>query len=88
MTHYTLSPHVVLQSLEDKLVVLNIEQNAYYALNGSARWFLENLLERLDVHEVVQKALEHFVDTSPDRLSHDVEALVAELLRLGILTAI
>ena len=50
MTHYTLSPHVVLQSLEDKLVVLNIEQNAYYALNGSARWFLENLLEGLDVH--------------------------------------
>ena len=84
--HYTKSALVDLQPLDDRLVVLHLGNNAYYELNGTARFFLENAATGLEPAQIVQRAAEVY-DVDVATLRADFERLGAELVALGILEA-
>ena len=84
MKKYILSPNIELQPLEDSLVVLALEKNTYYSLNGSGRWFFEHILKS-PLDDVVRDAQQHFSGVSEDALRRDCIELIELLESAGII---
>ncbi len=83
-THLQLAEYIDLQKMEEQLIVLDLRHNAYYALNETARFFIESLENGKDFEQIVLDANEEF-DAPLETLRGDFEALLSELLAAGIL---
>ncbi len=79
-----LNPNIELQPLDDKLIVLDLEQNAYYSLNGTARFFVEKIAQSLAFDQIVNNALQEY-EADKDQLTQDFSRLLDELIQLKII---
>jgi hypothetical protein len=75
---------VVFQALQDEIVILNMDNQEYYGLDsvGADAWRL--LLEHKNVSEAA-KRLHDMYDVDEETARNDLEDLVSELLRAGLL---
>ena len=79
-----INPNIEIQPLEDKLLILDLDRNAYYSLNGTARFFLEKTAQSLEFDQIIEAALDEF-DIDRPRLTQDFLRLRDELTKLKIL---
>jgi hypothetical protein len=79
------SSSLVRELPDGEAVVLNMETEVYFGLNSSARrmW---NALQSSDTIEAAFEELSGEFDVDQSVLRTDFEALVAELVELGLLT--
>ncbi len=76
--------HVLVASIDDEAVVLNTENEQYYGLNQSALQMVETLTQAPSV-EAARAELSTFYDVAPTVLSDDLDHLIAELAKRGLL---
>ena len=90
---YTPAADVLAQEIEGELFVLPLRlradggQAGVFALNTTGRAVWESLDGRRDLQQIVQ-ALSRQYQVPASRIEEDVQQLVAELLREGILVAV
>jgi hypothetical protein len=84
-TNVSVSPEVMLQEIDGEAVLLDLKSECYFGLNlvGTRIW---RLLERDGDLRSVHKALLGEFEVEPDRLSEDIQALVAQLADAGLVT--
>lgn len=85
MKQSKLAANVELQPVDEQLIVLDLNHNAYYSLNGTARFFIEKIAQGLEDGEIVQTALDAFDGVDAPTLASDLADLKSELLSLGLL---
>ena len=78
------APDVVSRRLYDEVVLVNLQTNTIYALNRTGARFWEMLAEGNDRAEIERRLLSEF-DVSPDRLSVEVDELLARLSQAGLI---
>jgi hypothetical protein len=80
---YEIGPAVVSRSVEDEIVIVDLNSEAYFGLDrvGSVVW--AGLEQRKPVPEIVQGIVDRF-DVAPARAGRDVERLLGELVRAGL----
>ena len=82
---YRLSEHIDCQPYEDRLLVLDLRGNAYYALNDTARFFMEKMIQGLERSLILKEAEKKYaVDVTV--LTHDFDALISKMVSLGFIT--
>ena len=84
MIKYSISPDIDVQTMDDSLIVMALEQNAYYSLNHTARWFFEHISDHTE-DEIIRAALLQYDGVSEDTLRADFKELTNELIEAGIL---
>jgi Coenzyme PQQ synthesis protein D (PqqD) len=82
--HLAVPPHVLLQQVGEESVLLNLKTEIYFGLDsvGTRMW------KALAQSETVDKAYTELLNTydvDPGRLRKDMEALIEDLLRNGLL---
>jgi hypothetical protein len=82
-----IAPDVLFQELGDESVVLDLKSGIYFGLNevGSRIW--QWILPHGRLGTIRDKLIEEY-DVPADRAWNDLEALVAELIRRGLVTAV
>lgn len=79
-----LGPNVLLRKLEEEAVLLNLESERYYGLDGVATRMLDVLCESESV-EAAYGRLVHEYDVDPETLREDLRTLADNLVRQGLL---
>ena len=79
-----LNPNIELQPLDDKLIILDLEHNAYYNLNGTARFFIEKTAQSLTFDQIIEAALQEY-DTDREQLVKDFKQLQDELVKMELI---
>jgi hypothetical protein len=79
------NPNVVFTVVDDAAILLEQETGKYFSLNavGTRMWLLLSEHGRLD--KVYEQMLAEF-DVEPDKLREDLEGIVKELIKNGLLT--
>jgi hypothetical protein len=80
----TIPPHVVMRSFGDQTVVVNLQSSRYFGLDPVASRMVERLQEAGSIEEAVRLLVAEY-DASADVIRRDLENLVAQLERCGIL---
>ncbi|HIE89330.1 MAG TPA: PqqD family protein [Gammaproteobacteria bacterium] len=83
--HLTLSSKAIIQEINGELVILDMGSEEYFSLNevGCKLWRL--LESNSDLSVAVASLLEQY-DVDSKQLSDDVESVVTELKRVGLLS--
>jgi len=86
-TTIRLSPKVLFKILDDEAVLLDLQSGQYFGLNelGCRIWQLIPAHGRLGE---IQDLLVEEYDVSTDQAWHDLEDLIAELMRRGLVSAV
>ena len=79
------NPNVLSKRLGEEVVLFNLDTDHFYELNGSAARFWELLNAGNDAAQVRQQMLSEF-DVDPDQFASEAEALLASLLKDGLVT--
>lgn len=76
--------HVIFQTVEDSIVLLNLDTELYFGLDeiGAAMW---NSIEARKEIPVALESLVQAFDAPADQIADDLAALVAELVANGLL---
>jgi len=77
---------VLYQTLQDEVVLLNMENQQYYGLNDTGARMWKLLMEFKNLEKVSER-LGSSYDVDPTLLRADFERLVSELLQRGLLKA-
>ena len=79
------SPEVMLQEIEGESVLLDLKSECYFGLDpiGTRMW---RLIERDGSLRSVHGALLEEYDVEPARLEQDLEMLIEELAKAGLVT--
>ena len=72
--------------VQDELMMLNVEQGAYYSLDPIAAEIWNMLESPLTVNEIVANLLKRY-DVSQEQCETDVLAFLGEMLGNGMITA-
>jgi len=80
----TVSTSILVQELEDEIVILNLNNETYYRLDGTAARIWQLLGEYGSPDEVTGIMSEEY-QVPPADLQRDVETLTAELVQLELL---
>jgi hypothetical protein len=83
-TKIQLSDDVIHQPVQDEIVLLNLKTQQYYGLDDVGSRMLNLLLEHKDVNVVAGILLTEY-QVEPDKLHADLQSLVQELAKAGIL---
>jgi len=70
--------------VQDELMMLNVEQGAYYSLDPIAAEIWNMLENPLTVNEIVANLLKRY-DVSPEQCAEDVLAFLGEMLGNGMI---
>ena len=79
------NPNVLSKRLGEEMVLFNLDTDHFYELNGSAARFWDLLNAGNDAAQVRQQMLSEF-DVDPDQFASEAEALLASLLKEGLVT--
>ena len=73
--HYTISPSVFVQSIDDETLLMNSETELFYELNaiGSILW--EIIQEKDNLDAVVDEMLERY-DAEKEQIEKDLESFI------------
>ena len=85
MPQYRCSKSIQTQPLDDQLVILDLAGDVYYALNGSARWYFEAIIEGKKPEEIAHNAVDRYENLSIEQAQKDIDALIQRLAELNIL---
>lgn len=80
----TVPDHVLLQRVGDESVVLNLKTELYFGLDSTGTSMWEALTKAETVDEAYLELLDTY-DVEPRQLREDLEALIENLLRNGLL---
>lgn len=80
----TVSTSILVQELEDEIVILNLNNETYYRLDGTAARIWQLLGKYGSLDEVIKTMSQEYQMPFGD-LQPDVEALTADLVELDIL---
>lgn len=78
--------HVLLQRVGEESVLLNMTTETYFGLDAVGTHMWEALTRAATVDGAYRELLESY-EVEPDRLRQDMEALIDNLLRNGLLEA-
>ncbi len=83
----TVSPNVIFQELDEKLVLLNLETEEYYGLDavGGRMW---KLLETHSDSELATHQLCEMYNVSFDRANADIRSLISKLSEAKLLNVV
>jgi hypothetical protein len=70
--------------VEDNIVAIDVPSREYLALNASGSWLWPALVEGTTMRTLVSRLVERF-DVDEARAERDVEALLGDLRRRGLL---
>lgn len=84
MSWFQKPEQVLVQEIDEDLVLLNLDTEAYYALNSSARRFWEVSLAAASKSAAVSKLADEF-GVAEDTIRDDLETMVVELLARGLI---
>lgn len=82
---YRLSEHIDCQPYEDRLLVLDLRGNAYYALNDTARFFMEKISQGMERSAILSDAQKKYA-VEASVLAHDFDDLISKMVSLGLMT--
>lgn len=82
--HVAVPPHVLLQRVGEESVLLNLTTETYFGLDAVGTRMWEALTKTATVDAAYCDLLGAF-EVEPDRLRRDMEALIENLLRNGLL---
>jgi len=82
----TPSPDVVARELEDEVVLVHLRTNKIFALNQTGTRFWQLLVDGASRAEI-ESILRREYDVAHDEIADEIDLLVAELAREGIVTA-
>ena len=85
MIQYQIDPNIDVQPIDDSLILLALEHNAYYSLNPTGRWFLEHIKQHKTEEEIIREGLMYFDGVTEETLRADYHALIKDLINAGIL---
>ncbi|WP_108882837.1 PqqD family peptide modification chaperone [Anderseniella sp. Alg231-50] len=80
----TVSTSILVQEVEDETVILNLKNENYYRLDGTAARIWQ-LLGKLGSRDKVTEAMASEYQVPVADLQRDVEALIAEFVQLDLL---
>ncbi|WP_134680583.1 PqqD family protein [Paracoccus ravus] len=80
---YEISPDCVACEVEDGFVILNLESNLYFGLDGIGAEIWKNLEEPRSIDDLIEFTLSNYEVCAAD-CSNDVLALVAEMRQNGL----
>lgn len=83
----TVSTNILVQELEDEIVILNLNNETYYRLDGTAARIWQLLRKYGSLDEVIETMSQEYQVPSGD-LQPDVEALTADLVQLDLLQVV
>ena len=81
----SISPSVVFKRVGDEAVLLDFERGVYYGLDGAGARVWELIADGRSLDAVAQAMTEEY-EVALDEVRRDVEALVGELERNGLVT--
>ncbi len=82
---YKLAPDILLQRVAEEMVILNPANGQYYGLNDSGARIIALLSDGQDLASIARQMLDEYdVELAP--LERDIEALIGELARHGLVT--
>jgi hypothetical protein len=81
----TLSPHVLSQEVSGETVLLDLESEHYFGLDAVGTRIWQLIQQSGDLREVAATLLAEY-EVEEDRLLADLEALLGEIERLGLVT--
>ena len=85
MARYRRPQNIDIQPMDNTWIILDLAGDAYYSLNASARWYLENLLDGVDAETLAGMAEQRYEALSRETALTDIQALISELCRLKLL---
>lgn len=80
----SVSTSILVQELEDEIVILNLKNETYYRLDGTAARIWQLLGRYGSLDEVIETMSQEYQVPTGD-LQLDVETLIAELVQLDLL---
>lgn len=78
------SPRVLYKELEGEAVLLDLDTETYFGLNGAGARCWQLLTTAPSLRDALEVLVEEY-DVAPDQLRRDLDALVDELLERGLL---
>lgn len=85
MPRYQWSKNTDIQPMDDTWIVLDLEGDAYFSINATARWYLENLLHGEDPDRISEMAENRYEGLTREQAKNDMKVLISELCRLKLL---
>lgn len=82
---YRLNEHIDCQPYEDHLLVLDLRGNAYYALNDTARFFMEKISQGMERSLILSEAEKKYA-VEASLLTHDFDDFVSKMVSLGFIS--
>ncbi|MFA5623982.1 MAG: PqqD family protein [Bradymonadales bacterium] len=76
---------VYAETLENKTVLMNVDENSYYGLNQSAYWLWHKLINGNSLEECIQLGLEYFDITDAEQLTADFSETLNEMISTKLL---
>jgi hypothetical protein len=82
--HVVVPPHVLLQQVGEESVLLDLRTETYFGLDsvGTSMW---EALTKAETVDGAYRQLLNAYEVEPDRLRQDLETLIENLLRSGLL---
>ena len=85
--NYQLAKNVLFQKVAEETVILEPETGEYYTLNAIGTFMVEQFQQGYAKAEVINLVLEKYQVTEVE-VSHDIEELLTQLLKLGLFTPV
>lgn len=84
---YQLAEDVLFQKVAEETVILEPETGEYYTLNAIATFMIEQLQQGYAKSKVIDLVLEKY-QVSKAEVSQDIEELLAQMLKQGLLVSV
>ena len=83
LTRVEISDGVIWRDLGGDVVILNVETGVYFGLDGSGGQIWRELVEHGSLEKTFESLKRQF-DIKPDELRHDLDDLVDQLVKKGL----
>ena len=79
--------HVLMRSLGDEMVMLNLDAESYYGLNEVGARLMQLAEAGATLEQIAEQLFGEF-DVGQEQLEHDVRTVAAELIAAGLLVEV
>ena len=83
-TRVRVPEHVLIRSLGDEMVMLNLDAESYFGLNEVGARLMQLAQAGSTLEQITERLFEEF-EVGRDQLEHDVRTVAADLIAAGLL---
>ena len=83
-TRVRVPEHVLMRSLGDEMVMLNLDAESYFGLNEVGARLMQLAQAGSTLEQITERLFEEF-EVDRDQLEHDVRTVAADLIAAGLL---